>query len=151
MLRPVFLLNSHPAVPSRSPNPLLPSLHPQLIQSSQSLKIVGLSHNKIGKAGCQALADAIKKTTCLQTLHILPGERPERAGVRWGHSRRPMGPWHAHSLALHPPLSPCAHACAPFVCCLCAGNPVEEKDAKALAKALKRNSGFSIKSFLSAF
>lgn len=28
------------------------------------------------------------------------------------------------------------------------GNPVEEKDAKALAKALKRNTKFSIRTFL---
>ncbi len=31
---------------------------------------------------------------------------------------------------------------------LSVGNPVEERDAKALAKALKRNKKFSIKSFL---
>jgi hypothetical protein len=30
----------------------------------------------------------------------------------------------------------------------CTGNPVEEKDAKALAKALKRNKKFSIKALL---
>ena len=30
----------------------------------------------------------------------------------------------------------------------CTGNPVQEKDAKALAKALKRNKKFSIRSFL---
>ena len=37
---------------------------------------------------------------------------------------------------------PALHAVVP------AGNPVEEKDAKALAKALKRNKKFSIRALL---
>ncbi len=71
-----------------------------MIRTSQSLKKLGLSYNKIGKAGCQALTAAITQNQSLKQLQLLPE------------------------------------------------NPVEEKDAKALAKALKRNNKFSIKQLL---
>ena len=48
------------------------------MKNSQSLKKLGLSHNQIGKQGCQALTAAISLNQSLNHLQLLPGESEAR-------------------------------------------------------------------------
>eukprot|EP00798_Chlamydomonas_sp_ICE-L_P025708 gene25708-11366_t len=98
------------------------------IGHNPSLTQLQLSYNKVGDAGAQALAELIKSSTSLKKLG-LSFNNIGKAGCQ------------ALTLAISSNQSLKHLQILP-------GNPVEEKDAKALAKALKHNKKFSIRSFL---
>ncbi|PNH08537.1 Methyltransferase-like protein 2 [Tetrabaena socialis] len=98
------------------------------IKDNPSLTQLQLAYNKIGDEGAKALAQVIRTSNSLKKLG-LAFNNIGKAGCQALTSAIS-----SNQSLKHMQLLP--------------GNPVEEKDAKALAKALKRNNKFSIKQLL---
>ncbi|KAG2435842.1 hypothetical protein HXX76_007037 [Chlamydomonas incerta] len=98
------------------------------IKDNPSLTQLQLAYNKIGDQGAMALAQVIRHSNSLKKLG-LAFNNIGKAGCQ-----ALTAAISANQSLKHMQLLP--------------GNPVEEKDAKALAKALKRNNKFSIKQLL---
>ncbi|GLI67404.1 hypothetical protein VaNZ11_011593 [Volvox africanus] len=98
------------------------------IKDNPSLTQLQLAYNKIGDQGAKALAQVIRTSHSLKKLG-LAFNNIGKAGCQALTSAIS-----SNQSLKHMQLLP--------------GNPVEEKDAKALAKALKRNNKFSIKQLL---
>ncbi|MEW5297431.1 MAG: hypothetical protein WDW36_000639 [Sanguina aurantia] len=98
------------------------------VKNNPSLTQLQLAYNSIGDKGAIALAEIIRTSTSLKKLG-LSFNRIGKEGCR------------ALTSAISANQSLKQLQILP-------GNPVEEKDAKALAKALKRNTKFSIRTFL---
>mmetsp|Transcript_38183 Transcript_38183/g.85097 ORF Transcript_38183/g.85097 Transcript_38183/m.85097 type:complete len:606 (+) Transcript_38183:167-1984(+) len=98
------------------------------VRTNPSLTQLQLAYNRIGDEGARALADLIVTSQSLKKLG-LSYNNIGKAGCQALTSAISSNQSLKH-LQLLP------------------GNPVEEKDAKALAKALKRNKKFSIRAFL---
>ncbi|GFR52479.1 hypothetical protein Agub_g15049 [Astrephomene gubernaculifera] len=100
----------------------------EAIKDNPSLTQLQLAYNKIGDQGAIALAQVIRTSHSLKKLGLAfnnigkVGCQALTAAISSNQSLKHMQ--------------------------LLPGNPVEEKDAKALAKALKRNNKFSIKQLL---
>ncbi|KAG2498188.1 hypothetical protein HYH03_003942 [Edaphochlamys debaryana] len=100
----------------------------EAIKDNPSLTQLQLAYNKIGDQGAMALAQVIRSSNSLKKLGLAfnnigkTGCQALTAAISANQSLKHMQ--------------------------LLPGNPVEEKDAKALAKALKRNNKFSIKQLL---
>lgn len=98
------------------------------LKNNVSLTQLQLAYNRIGDEGAAALAQVIKTNNTLKKLgmsHNNIGKKGCQALTEAIGSNQALK---------HLQLLP--------------GNPVEDKDAKALAKALKRNKKFSIRTFL---
>ncbi|GIL55141.1 hypothetical protein Vafri_10740 [Volvox africanus] len=100
----------------------------EAIKDNPSLTQLQLAYNKIGDQGAKALAQVIRTSHSLKKLG-LAFNNIGKAGCQALTSAIS-----SNQSLKHMQLLP--------------GNPVEEKDAKALAKALKRNNKFSIKQLL---
>eukprot|EP00201_Polytomella_parva_P016692 CAMPEP_0175068858 /NCGR_PEP_ID=MMETSP0052_2-20121109/17894_1 /TAXON_ID=51329 ORGANISM="Polytomella parva, Strain SAG 63-3" /NCGR_SAMPLE_ID=MMETSP0052_2 /ASSEMBLY_ACC=CAM_ASM_000194 /LENGTH=756 /DNA_ID=CAMNT_0016335911 /DNA_START=75 /DNA_END=2346 /DNA_ORIENTATION=+ len=100
----------------------------EALKSNNSLTQLQLSVNKIGNPGAIAIADLLKTNISIRKLGLYNNNIGGAGCNAITEALR------SNQVLKHVQILP--------------GNPVEEKDAKALAKMLRRNNKFSIKNFL---